>query len=103
MRPGDDHAVRPWSGAECEGVAAGGSVSQKRMSGNVGWLEYFRATRPLGQIHFERQGAEEKGSGSVGKKNLDIFLYRHILKAWQGRRQPRMRSMPWRNRGGGTS
>ena len=31
---------------------------------------------------------------------LDTFLYSHILRIWQGRRQHRTRSTQWRNRGG---
>ena len=43
-----------------------------------------------------------KGKCKRVEKALDIFLYGNILRKWQGRRQLRMRSMPWRNRGGGT-
>ena len=54
-----------------DGWGRAGQFPSCRQSGN--WdrsLNKFRIARHLGQIHFERHTAEEKGGGKIGKKNL---------------------------------
>jgi hypothetical protein len=54
-------------------------------------------------IHKWETQQKKKASGKTGKKELDIFFYGHIFKAWQEQRRHRTLSMLWRNLGGGTS